>query len=201
MSQQINLYQPIFRKEEIVFSAQTIAWLSLGLVVLLVLWSVLVGQRISSLEAELQRQQQAEQRAVEQVAELQSNMPPDEPDASLQAEVERLDERREGLRESLAALDRRMPAAEIDLLGRLDALAAGIPDGLWLTRLLMADQGETLTVEGNALEARLVPAWLDALSRVERFSGMGFRQIRLAERADDQPGIRFTISTTAEEEE
>jgi Tfp pilus assembly protein PilN len=201
VSQQINLYQPIFRKEKIVFSAQTIAWLSMGLVVLLVLWSVLVGQRISSLEAELQRQQQAEQRAVEQVAELQSSMPPDEPDASLQAEVERLGDRRDGLRESLAALDRRMPAAEIDLLARLDALAAGIPDGLWLTRLLMADQGETLTAEGNALEARLVPAWLDALSRVERFSGMGFRQIRLSERPDDQPGIRFKISTTAGEEE
>lgn len=201
MNQQINLYQPIFRKEKIVFSAQTIAWLSLGLIVLLVAWSMLVGQRVSGLEAELARQQQAEQRAVEQVAELQSSMPSDEPDAALVARVERLRERRDGLRESLAALDRRMPAAELDLLARLDALATEVPDGQWLTGLYMADQGETLTAEGNALEAQLVPAWLSRLSRLERFSGLGFRQVRLKERADEQPGIRFTISTNERDEE
>lgn len=199
MSQQINLYQPIFRKEKIVFSAQTIAWLSLGLIVLLALWSVLVGQRVAGLETELERQQQAEQRAVRQVAELQSSMPAQEPDAALQAQIVRLQDRRDGLRESLSALERRMPAAEIDLLARLDALSTEIPDGLWLTGLLMADQGETLTVDGNALEARLVPAWLSDLSQVEQFSGMGFRQIRLKERPDGQPGIQFTISTAAEE--
>jgi len=201
VSQQINLYQPIFRKEKIVFSAQTIAWLSLGLIVLLLLWSLLIGQRVSGLETELERQQEAEQRAVAQVAELQSSMPPDEPDPQLQDTVQRLRERREGLRESLAALERRMPAAEVNLLARLDALAGEVPDGLWLTGLVMADQGERLTVEGNALEARLVPAWLSDLSRVEQFSGMGFRQIRLSGRPDDRPGIRFTISTTAREEE
>jgi hypothetical protein len=201
VNQQINLYQPIFRKEKIVFSAQTIAWLSLGLVALLVLWSVLVGQRVSGLEEELQRQQEAEQRAVEQVAELQSNMPPEEPDAALVAQVENLRERREGLRESLAALDRRMPAAELDLLARLDALAGEVPTGLWLTELYMADQGETLTAEGNALEARLIPAWLSRLSELEQFTGLGFRQVRLSERGDGQPGINFTISTTAREAE
>ncbi len=201
MNQQINLYQPIFRKEQIVFSAQTIVWLALGLVVLLIAWSLLVGQRISSLEAELERQRQAEQRAVRQVAELQSSMPSDEPDAALEARVERLRERREGLRESLAALERHMPATEIDLLGRLDALATRIPEGLWLTGVLMADQGQTLTVDGHALEARLVPDWLNHLSRAPEFSGMGFRRINLSERPDDQPGIRFSVSTTAEDEE
>lgn len=199
MSQQINLYQPIFRKEKIVFSAQTIAWLSLGLVVLLTLWSVLVGQRVAGLEAELERQQQAEQRAVRQVAELQSSMPPEQPDAVLQTQIERLQARRDGLQESLTALERRMPAAEINLLARLDALSVEIPDGLWLTGLLMADQGQTLTLHGNALEARLVPAWLSELSTVEQFSGLGFRQIRLKERPDGQPGVQFTISTAAEE--
>ena len=94
-----------------------------------------------------------------------------------------------------------MPATEVNLLGRLDALAARIPEGLWLTGVLMADQGQTLTVDGHALEARLVPDWLNRLSRAPEFSGMGFRRINLTERADDQPGIRFSVSTTAEDNE
>jgi len=201
VSQQINLYQPIFRKEKIIFSAQTIVWLTLGLIVLLIAWSLLIGQRINSLEAELERQQDAEQRAIGQLSELQSSMPSDQPDAALQAQVERLRERRDGLRESLTALERRMPATEVNLLGRLDALASKVPEGLWLSSILMADQGQTLTVGGNALEARLVPGWLNELSRIEQFSGMGFRQIHLSERPEDQPGVRFTISTTAREEQ
>ena len=201
MNQQINLYQPIFRKERIVFSAQTIAWLALGLIMLLILWSLLVGQRVAGLEAELERQQQAEQRAVDQVTQMQANMPSDEPDAALAARVERLRARREGLRESLAVLKRRMPATELDLRRRLDALAARVPAGVWLTGIHMADQGQALAVSGNALEARLIPAWLEELSASEEFSGMGFRQVHIAERADDRPGVEFTISTAAREEQ
>lgn len=199
MSQQINLYQPIFRKEKIVFSAQTITWLSVGLIVLLALWSLLVGQRISSLEAELERQRQAEQRAVEQVAELQSNMPPDEPDPELEARVTQLRDRKQGLQESLTALQRRLPAADVALRERLDALAAEVPEGLWLTRVTMSDRGESLQIDGNALEARLVPEWLARLSEVPEFSGTGFRQVRLNERPNGQPGVQFSISTAAGE--
>lgn len=201
MNQQINLYQPIFRKEKIVFSAQTIAWLALGLIVLLALWALLVGQRIAGLEAELERQLQAEQRAVNQVTQIQSNMPSDEPDAALLARVERLRERRQGLRESLVALQQRMPATELDLRRRLDALARRVPEGVWLTGITMAEQGQALAVSGNALEARLIPAWLEELSASEEFSGMGFRQVHIGERAADQPGVEFTISTAAREEQ
>lgn len=201
MSQQINLYQPIFRKEKIVFSAQTIAWLSLGLIVILVLWSVLIGQRVSGLEAELERQREAEQRVVRQVAELRSSLPPSEPDPSLEAEVESLRERRDDLQESLAALESRMPAADVELLDRLDALARQVPAGLWLTRVALGDHGRSITVSGNALEAQLVPAWLADLSRADQFTDLGFRQVRLAERPDGKPGIRFTVSTAAEEKE
>ena len=200
MSQQINLYQPIFRKERIIFSAQTITWLSLGLIVILVLWSLLIGQRVASLEAELERQRVVEQRATRQVTELRATLPPTEADAALQAQVQSLRERREGLRESLEALERRMPAADIDLLDRLDALALEVPDGLWLTGVELGDLGQSVTVRGNALEARLVPTWLADLSEVEIFSGLGFRQVRLAER-EDGPGNQFTISTAAEEDE
>lgn len=200
MSQQINLYQPIFRKEEIVFSAQTIGWLSLGLVVILVAWSLLVGQRIAGLEAQLERQRQAEQRAVAQIAELRESLPPSEPDPALEQEVAGLRDRREGLRESLAALERRMPAAQIDLKARLDALAREVPRGLWLTGVALGDQGRSVAVHGHALEARLVPAWLAELAGVELFSGLGFRQIHLAEREAGEIGVRFTISTEAEDE-
>jgi len=200
VSQQINLYQPIFRKEKIIFSAQTILWLSLGLIALLMLWSLLVSQRISGMEDELARQQEAEQRALQRMTELQASLPPNEPDPALTARVEQLDQRRTALRESLAALQRRMPAAEIDLRARLDELSSHVPNGMWLSRLHLGEQGGTLLLEGAALEAGLVPAFLNSLAQAPELDGTTFRQVHLSSRPEQQPGIRFTLSSNAEEQ-
>jgi len=199
VSQQINLYQPIFRKERIVFSARTIVWLCLGLATLLMLWSVLISQRISGLESELARQQAAEQHTIRQIAELQAALPPADPQPELVIQVEQLEARRNGLRESLAALERRLPASRVDLRSRLDALAGQIPDGMWLTGLQLGDQGRSLTLHGAALEAALVATYLARLSEVPSLSGTGFSQLRLENAADERPGIRFTISTSENE--
>lgn len=201
MNQQINLYQPIFRKEKIIFSARTIVGLALGLIVLLILWSILVDQRIAALEAELDRQEAAEQRAVEQISRLRENMPPSEPDATLRTRVEQLRDRRRALQASLQALQRTTPAAEAELRPRFDALARQVPEGVWLTALRVAEQGRSVTIEGRALEPRLVPDYLSGLSTVGLLDGLGFRQVRLDARAEDRPGVAFRVSTSADGQE
>lgn len=200
MKQQINLYQPIFRKQQIVFSAQTILWLAVGFLVLLLLWSLLISQRISRLEAEYDRQVAAEQRAIVQLTELQRSMPPSEPSPELEQQVEQLELQLANLRDSLDALDRRLPAAEVDLGARLDALARQVPAGLWLTRLDLADNGQHLMLHGRALSARLVPAYLDALTEEPLLTGMGFRRIQVTAADDHIPGVRFIISTAEEDQ-
>lgn len=198
MNQQINLYQPIFRKEKIVFSAQTIFWLSFGFLVLLLLWSFLISQRVGRLEAEYERQLAAEARAVEQLTELRRNTPPTEPGIELQETVERLDQHRTSLHQSLNALDRIVPAAEVDLSRRIDALARQIPEGLWLTRLELGDNGDRLVLHGRALAAPLVPRFIDALSAEPLMSGLGFSQVHVRAASDEIPGVVFTISTEPE---
>lgn len=200
MSQQINLYQPIFRKERIVFSARTILWLAVGFGVILMVWSLLVGQRISSLEAEHERQVAAEQRAITQLAELQRNMPPSEPDAELIDRVESLEQRRNNLSESLDVLGRRLPRDQTALGERLDALARQVPEGLWLTGLEMGAGGARLSIHGRALSPRLVPDYVDALAAEPLLAGMGFRKVRVSAATDATPGVEFTLSTVAEEQ-
>ncbi|QOC23840.1 PilN domain-containing protein [Wenzhouxiangella sp. AB-CW3] len=200
MNQQINLYQPIFRKQKVVFSAQTVLMISIGFLVILLLWSTLVGQRVTRLEAEQERQEAAEQRAVEQLTQLRETMPPTEPDPELVASVERLEQRRRNLRESLTAMEQRMPAAQVELPGRVDALARQTPRGLWLTEIKLGDDGQHMILRGRALAARLVPAYLEGLSEEPLLSGLGFRQVRLHAAEDDMPGISFVIASHAEDD-
>lgn len=200
MSQQINLYQPIFRKERIVFSARTILWLAVGFGAILIVWSLLVGQRISGLEAEHERQVAAEQRAITQLTELQRSMPPSEPDAELIDRVDALEQRRDNLDESLDALDRRLPRDQTALGERLDALARQVPEGLWLTGLDMGAGGARLSLHGRALSASLVPNYVDALADEPLLAGMGFRKVHVSAATDAIPGVEFTLSTVAEEQ-
>lgn len=200
MSQQINLYQPIFRKERIVFSAGTILWLAIGFGAILMVWSLLVSQRISGLEDEHERQAAAEQRAISQLAELQRNMPPTEPDPELINRVNTLEQRRDNLHESLEALDQRLPRDQTALGERLDALARQVPEGLWLTGLDMGDSGAQLSIHGRALSASLVPDYVDALAAEPLLAGMGFRTVRVSAATDVIPGVEFTLSTVAEEQ-
>lgn len=201
MKQQVNLYQPIFRKQRIVFSAQTMLSVALGFLVLLVAYAVLINWRVTNLEAELQRQLRAEQRSVSQLGDLRESLPPAEPSAELVAEVERLEQRHAGLRQSVEMLRTRIPESRTRLRPHLEALARRHPDGLWLTHLEMADSGRLLQMQGRALSAGLVPAYIDALSREPAVSGLSFRQVRISAGDDAAAGVEFEISTRAGEPE
>ena len=198
MKQQINLYQPIFRKQQIIFSAQTIAWLALGLLLLLVVWSLLISQRVGALERQLDNQRAAEQRVMAQITELGQDQPDESDRIALEQEIERLNQRRTDLRQSLAAMHQRQPVADSRLHERYDALARQRPAGLWLTELRLDEQHGDIAMRGRALAARLLPAYLDALSSEPLISGTGFRQVRLYESVDEIPGVIFSISTAAE---
>lgn len=195
MRQQVNLYQPIFRKQRIIFSAQTMLLCGLGFLVLLAAYSFLIDHRVTSLEAELERQNQAEQRAVSQIARIRETLPPQAPDAGLMAQVERLEQRRDRLEQTAQLLRTRVPERRPRLRPRLEALARQHPDGLWLTGVELGSNGDTLRLGGRALSARLVPSYLDGLSGEPVLEGLSFRQVQVHAATDDLPGVTFMVST------
>ncbi len=199
--QQVNLYQPIFRKQRIVFSAQTMLWAGLGFLLLLVAYAGLIDWRVSSLESELERQQQAEQRAVSQVARIRETLPPSEPDPDLVNRVEELEQRRDRLQQTVVLLRTRAPESRPRLRPRLEALARRHPDGLWLTGIELGANGDMMRLRGRALSGRLVPAYLDNLSKESVMEGLSFRHVQVQASQDDLPGVTFMVSTEAGGEE
>lgn len=201
MRQQVNLYQPIFRKQRIIFSAQTMLLSALGFLVLLAAYAFLIDHRVTSLEAELERQNQAEQRAVSQIARIRETLPPQEPDADLVAQVERLEQRRDRLEQTAQLLRTRVPESRPRLRPRLEALARQHPEGLWLTGMELGAGGNRMRLRGRALSARLVPSYLDGLSGEPVLEGLSFRQVRVNTATDDLPGVTFMVSTEPGDEE
>lgn len=190
MYQQINLYQPVFRHEQKVFSALTLLQL-LGVMVL-VLVGLYGGLRwqLSQVEhnraaLEAQRQQLASQ--IETLEQAQAG-----------SALETLDARIADLEQQTAMLDRVL--AEMDSFqaprqqfsSLLTGLAQVRTPGLWLTRIeLLADGGATL--EGHAWQPERIPRYLEQLGDSERLGALGLNQVRI-DNGPESGRVRFSLS-------
>lgn len=198
VSQQINLYSPIFRKQPKVFSAATmLQGLALIVVVVGVLYATISAQT-SLLEiraADSARQLQAE---LERLKAYGAHAQPGERSKSVA-------ERRKALTAALAAQTQALEALGGGELGRtegysgpLRALARRTMEGVWLTRIEFADAGGELSLAGRAARPELVPAYLERLRAEEALRGNTFSRLEV-KRADKAPHVEFTLSSGEEE--
>jgi Tfp pilus assembly protein PilN len=100
-------------------------------------------------------------------------------DQALQAEVARM-------RARLDQFDAAPGALAVSTV--LEALARATIDGVWLTRIQFDRTGRQLWLEGLTRDARLLPRYLQSLSKQQAFSGLPLAAVD-ATRADAVPGM------------
>jgi hypothetical protein len=76
---------------------------------------------------------------------------------------------------------------------QLAAFGRRNPDGLWLRRVSITDGGREIAIRGGALEAALVPRFIDALQEEPAFRGTSFQHFEL----ENSPGgaVNFSLAT------
>jgi len=180
MSQQINLYSPIFRRQKKYFSADTMM-VSFGVVVLgvgaLVTFAILQVQAL-----ELQAAQTAQQ-LTNDTARLTAMVA----DKSGENRAKALEARVKEAENALAVKQRLSEALKSESLGNtrgfsetLRALARQTLDGVWLTQIGVDGENNGLTLRGHALKAELVPEYVDRLRREKILRGYSFGQLEIA---------------------
>lgn len=198
MSQQINLYQPIFRKQQKVFSTLAILQIA-GLVVVGFGAIYGVGQyhlaRLNAQIADLERQRDAASARLTQFTGQQQQQP-----ARRSALLE------DQLRQAQRELDHKLPLVEAmeqrhrgnttGFSRHFAGLGRQRVNGVWLTRIVVTDGGQ-VDLDGHAEQAQLVPQYLQRLSREQAFRGTEFHSLRI-ERSDEPAGAAFRVSTTAQ---
>lgn len=180
MSQQINLYNPLFLKREKHFSARTMVQalgiIALGLAALYVY--ALVESTKAERTAQQQRQYLSGQR--DQLVKLGKQISAQSISKALEAEVARTEAE---VKSRLATLDA-LNAGELgNTAGFSDFFAAfgrQAMAGVWLTGFNVGNSGNQLVVNGRALQADLVPAYLRALNREPMMRGRQVVEMKLA---------------------
>ena len=199
MFQQINLYQPIFREEQKLFSATTIcasvAIVAAGLLSL----ALYSGWQVYKLERELASlQSQGRLRSsLDSASERLFGQGGDEKalEGRVQALAVDLDRRQQALRyltSGEAALNRGFAA-------RLEALAHQQLDGLWLTGASFTAESGRLTLAGSAVSADLVPRYLARLANEPALSGAKLDSLEIRQpKSPEQGHIDFRVSSSTD---
>jgi hypothetical protein len=197
MEQQVNLYQPILGAEKRLFSARTIG---LGLLLLaaslgsLGAFGVWRTARVERAIASLESREAAQLASVEQAG---AALQPRKSLAELDAEAK-------GLSADIAARQRaldlvRLGAAsrETGFAARLEALGRGQMDGLWLHNIVVGSGAGRLALRGDALDARLVPAYLAALADEKALAGVRFDKLALRRAKPDEAPAQLVFELGA----
>ena len=178
MSQQINLYAPIFRRQTKVFSATTMLQ-GLALIVLVVaVFFYYISLQSSILEI---RANDAGRQLQGELARLKAYGLGDSP----AERAKELAERRKALEASLASQTQAAAAFESSGLGReegysdpLRALSRVSMDGVWLTRIEFTEARE-LSLSGRARSPDLVAAYLQRLRSEKALRAQEFAQLEV----------------------
>lgn len=179
MSQQINLFNPVFLKQRKIFTtlamAQALGVLVVGLVVLV--WYGQQGVKQLQLQADQSTKQLAQRQA--RLKAVTAQYSPRAKDAALEAQIADLEVHARALR---GAGEKIRASAFGSTEGYADyfrAFARQDTPGLWLTGLSIDGAGADFNIEGRALDAALVPRYLAALSAEPVLKGKTFGSLRI----------------------
>ena len=200
MSQQINLYQPMFRKQRRVLCAsamlQTLAIVVCGFMSLYAygLSQVhLLGEEVEGLH-----QQRDDARA--RLVGLEQQVPVRAESLDIIERVRLLRLEVNQRRQLLAALSTRVAAEQDGFASFLAGLARQRIEGLWLTGIHISEGGQRLSIRGRALRPELVPVLVRQLGREPSFDGLAFGALNIDRREPSSP-VDFQLQTMRMEDE
>jgi hypothetical protein len=195
MYQQINLYQPIFRKQRQIFSGATMLQ-ALGIVAAALL--VIHGYglaKVGRLEADVVQLEGRERALTTQIARIDPALSANRR-AELEAELRRLNATLVDQQRLIDVLRDRPLGATTGFSGYLAALSRQRTPELWLTELAVNGGTGAIELAGRSLRPEIVPEYMRRLGTEGALAGQRFDRFEI-ERDDDTGESTFRATSRA----
>lgn len=192
MRQQINLFQDELRERKPVLPAIQLVFATAAAAVVVAAVSFWMSQRVHAPRAALAQLEAETQARSTGLAQLAARLETHKPDPALALEARRLEQRLSYLRRLTAIT--LAPGAGQPLSAYLAGLGRQRPEGLWLTRIVVANGGGDVALGGSALEPGLLPAYLEALGTEQAFAGLTFGDLVIERSAAEPRRVDFRIA-------
>lgn len=198
MHQQINLFQPVFRKQHKVFSASTLAQIAGAVAVLLLLLLGHANWTLAGMQASANNLQQQYDHLQQQIGTLEETLRTPDTEA-LDNAIEQLQTDIEARSELLARFDDLAIGNQSGFHNHFRILAEQHIPGLWLEGVTV-DGNAHIEIRGSTLNARLVPAYLQQLANHPALSATPFETVQMARPDTQQPQIGFVLRNFREDQ-
>lgn len=179
MSQQINLYNPLFRRQKKYFSTVTMLQ-SLGLILL---GSLLVygyaWYRTSGLEKRSVQTETTYQATQVRLAQATAMFGPRPPSKLLQDEVVQMDAQVKARRQIIDLLGKGELGNTQGFSEYLRALSRQTLSGLWITGFHVSGTGSDMAINGRTLQPELVPVFINRLKKEPVLAGKTFGMLEM----------------------
>ena len=179
MSQQINLYNPIFLKQKKIFSTATMLQ---GLAVILagaVAFAIYAQYQVQHLSVEVQRAEARLKGDETHLARIGKEFVAKEKSADLEAQIKRAELELQLRQQAVGLLSGGAQGDRSGVSRYLRALARQTLSGLWLTGFEL--EGEEMSLSGRMLRSDLLPEYLQRLGREPAMQGREFATLSLSE--------------------
>ncbi|WP_372524058.1 PilN domain-containing protein [Sulfuricaulis sp.] len=200
MSQQVNLYQPIFRKEEKKFS--TVAMLqAMGLVVVgVVAIYAYTWWQVGTLKIELKRAEQQQAAASKRLADATEKFGQRPGRTSLDGEITHMESEIVAKQRIQEILQRGIFSNTRGFSDYFVSFARQYTPGVWLTGFDITGAAEQMTLAGRSTNPELVPRYMQKLSAEKTLSGIEFRVFQMnrpaAAKEPDARYVEFQVKTS-----
>lgn len=199
MKQQVNLYQAVFQRHKIPFSARALAR---GALVMAVGLLALAGQaswQLHRQEAQMDVLRAQAQASAARLAEVQERLAKRRADAALDRAVARLERTLWQRRQLLTELTAPVAANTTGFSPFLTAIARHSPPGLWLQAITLNAGGAAVDLHGRALDSTALPRYLQRLGQEAEFAGKAFSSLEITRPQSDPAPIEFRLRGAGEE--
>ena len=179
MSQQINLYNPLYLRKEKHFSAVTILWSLLALTVAMLCYAAYVSYAIRGPEERFRFYDAMVKSKRSEMIDTDARYSPEGRNKQLEANVKTLDAKLASRKEVWRALNSVELGTGAGFADYLEAFSRRAVAGVWLTGFSIGGGGGDLTIRGRVLQPELVSTFLTALGREDIMRGRKVVELKL----------------------
>lgn len=200
MNQQINLYRPIFRRQERKFSAIAMVQAGAAIVVGVALLYGMMAWQLNEMRDALRLADQQHIAANGRLQELAQRLGQPVPQPTAVDQIGRLEQQVAALRRTEQSLSSGPLVNKGGYSDYFLALARQHMNGLWLTGITIGEAGENLKLEGRTVDAINVPRYVQRLAAERVLAGKEF-EVFLMSSEKSRTTLEFSLQTAPGKDE
>jgi len=198
INQQVNLFQPIFRKERKLLSFRVLVQACAAMLVALLMMYGWTVQQTQQMEADLAQLKKRQTQFSRQLTEVSTQLAEMKTDTAPQLTLASLEQELAARQKVVIALTRVKDSYTRGISNYLESFSRQAPGGVWLTGFTVQAGGEGLVIHGSSLKAALVPTFLQQLSSEKALSGTKFGLLQIQREKPGAHFVDFTVYTGTE---